>query len=293
MKTEWICTWQLIPGGKEHREAYPTMRAAHTAMAKVLTSAVPLNGYVQLFRNEEGEDCIPSADFLKKFFSDLMLPEQYGSIPPHWDIPDYCNLALMCDEIRWEYMRGECPTLVARMDNVDPKYPLIIDFSFDNPQRISADRVNAVYIRIESRIDYGTSAYPLMVWDALRKQPKTQEQIVRTISEVWDTEIERKSVGRHLELLKNLGYPVQHGPNGYYWGGDFCEPMAYAKVSSSAYPLMILRILDGTPKTQTAIIQMVQQKYGVKMDRKAVSRHLNLLNALGFQIQKNKEGYYR
>ena len=56
---------------------------------------------------------------------------------------------------------------------------------------------------------------------------------------------------------------------------------------------MILRILDGTPKTQTAIIQMVQQKYGVKMDRKAVSRHLNLLNALGFQIQKNKEGYYR
>lgn len=68
MKTEWICTWQLIPGGKEHREAYPTMRAAHTAMAKVLTSAVPLNGYVQLFRNEEGEDCIPSADFLKKVF---------------------------------------------------------------------------------------------------------------------------------------------------------------------------------------------------------------------------------
>jgi hypothetical protein len=60
----------------------------------------------------------------------------------------------------------------------------------------------------------------------------------------------------------------------------------------SAYPLMICKVLNGTPKTQTVIIQAVQEKYGTKIDRKAVSRHLELLGALGFRVQKRKDGYY-
>ena len=61
---------------------------------------------------------------------------------------------------------------------------------------------------------------------------------------------------------------------------------------TSAYPLMICKVLNGTPKTQTVIIQAVQEKYGTKIDRKAVSRHLELLGALGFRVQKRKDGYY-
>jgi hypothetical protein len=55
--------------------------------------------------------------------------------------------------------------------------------------------------------------------------------------------------------------------------------------------VLILRVLDGTPRTQTAIIRAVQDRYGVKIDRKAVGRHLELLKSLGFDLlQKRKDG---
>jgi hypothetical protein len=60
----------------------------------------------------------------------------------------------------------------------------------------------------------------------------------------------------------------------------------------SAYPLMICKVLNGTPKAQPVIIQEVQEKYSTKIDRKAVSRHLELLGALGFRVRKGKDGYY-
>ena len=53
----------------------------------------------------------------------------------------------------------------------------ILSFNYENPGSVSRDRVNAVEIRIIEHIDYGTSAYPLMVLFALRKFPKTQDQI--------------------------------------------------------------------------------------------------------------------
>jgi hypothetical protein len=89
-----------------------------------------------------------------------------------------------------------------------------------------------------------------------------------------------------------MGFPVQHGPDGYYYGGEACDPKSDIKYGPSAYPLMICEVLDGTPKTQTAIAQAVQEKYGTKIDRKAVGRHLELLGALGFRVRKGKDGYY-
>jgi biotin operon repressor len=168
----------------------------------------------------------------------------------------------------------------------------VISFNYENPRSVSRDRVNAVEIRITKHINYGTSAYPLLVWWAVQKEPQTQNQIIRTISEAWDTVIDRKAVGRHLQLLQDLGFPVQHGPDGYYYNGEPGTPKTDIKYSPSAYPLLILQELDHTPKTQTAIIQSIQEKYGTKIDRKAVRRHLELLEALGLYIEKCEDGYY-
>ena len=88
----------------------------------------------------------------------------------------------------------------------------------------------------------------------------------------------------HLELLKALGYPVQHGVEGYCYSGEIRVPSADVKWTPSAYPLMVLEVLDVEPQTQNEIVQSVQEKYGIKMDRKAVGRHLELLKAIGFNL---------
>lgn len=294
MKTEWICRWQLIPGGVEQAKTFSTQEAARKAMAKVLTDAVDLKEYIDALRNEEGEDCGSSADFLEKFLSDLTIPDEEDDVPPHWKIPDHCLLEISPDEgFRWDYMRKECPLLVvSHVYYGSDGYPFVVDFSYENPETTGHGRINAVYIRIDEHVNYGTSAYLLMVWWALRKAPQTQNQIIRTILETWDTVIDRKAVGRHLQLLQDLGFPVQKCAEGYYRDGENPEPQTDIKYTPSTYPLLILQVLDDTPKTKAAIIRSVQEKYGTKISRNAVGRHLELLEALGVHVNKCEDSYY-
>lgn len=294
MKTEWICSWRYIPSCEKHTESFPTLDAARQAMAKVLANAVDLSSYIQALRKEAGEDCGSSAAFLEQFLSNLTMPESEKDLPDCYDIPDHCLFEFdSCDGFRWGYMRGECPYLSAGYVYEGKEIePYVISFNYENPRSVSRDRVNAVEIRITKHINYGTSAYPLLVWWALRKAPQTQNQIIRTIHETWDTVIDRKAVGRHLQLLQDLGFPVQKCAEGYYREGENHEPQTDIKYTPSAYPLLILQALDDTPKTKAAIIQFVQEKYGTKIDRKAVGRHLELLEALGILVKKCEGGYY-
>ena len=295
MKTEWLCSWQYIPSGTKHTETFPTLDAARQAMAKVLTNAVDLSGYLQTLRKDEGEDCGSSADFLEKFLSNLTMPETESELPDCYDIPDHCLFEFdSCDGFRWGYMRGECPYLsVGHVYEGKEIEPYVIAFNYENPKSISCDRINAVEIRITNHMNYGTSAYPLMVLFALREYPQTQEQIIRTIFETWDTSMERKAVGRHLQLLRQLGFPVQHRPEGYLLDGKPCAPDTDICYGPNAYPLLILQVLDGTPKQQAQIIREIQAKYGSKIGRAALGRHLALLQALGISIQKTEIGYIR
>jgi hypothetical protein len=95
-----------------------------------------------------------------------------------------------------------------------------------------------------------------MVLFALREYPQPQEQIIRTIAEIWDTIIDRKAVGRHLQLLQNLGFPVRHGSDGYYYNGKPGTPKTNMKYSPSAYPLLILQELES---------ERVREKYNSYM----------------------------
>lgn len=281
MKKEWICKWQMLPGCVKQTATFATEAEARRAMAKVLTDVVGPQDYIQSLRREEGEDCNSSADFLEQFFSDLSLPQSEAEIPDHDDIPDHCRLEIYsCDEFTWGYMHKECPLLTVGYPNDGDKHePLVIAFNFENPKAISRERATALEIRIYEHVDYGSSAYPLMIWQALGENPQTQEQIIRRVYDKWDTVIERKTVGRHLQLLQDMGIPVCRGPEGYYMGEEPGEPKPDMRYSPSTYPLLILQVLDG--KTKAEIAQAVQEKFGVKIDRKAITRHLEMLSALG------------
>ena len=286
METGWNCQWKLIPGGEKHDETYTTLEAARQKMAKVLSDAVDLSGSVQALRKE---GCGSVADFLEKFLSDLTVPE--SELPDTLNLPEHYSLEFdSCGGFRWYDQRGECPYLSAGyVYEGNEKEPYVISFDYEYPERIHAGRIIAVEIRICERIRYGTSAYPLMVWHALREEPQTQERIADTIFRTWDTAIERKAIGRHLQRLQELGFPVRHGPEGYYRDGEFIEPNTEQKYGPSAYPLLILRVLDDTSKSKTEITKELYGQFGVKISRNALVRQLELLNVMGFLSEKGTD----
>jgi len=141
-------------------------------------------------------------------------------------------------------------------------------------------------------MDFGTSAYPVMVLLMLQDVPQTQERLAKRILHELGTRIERKAIGRHLELLKKLGYPVQQNEHGYYLAGDHHDPEPDAKFTPTAYPLLVLHVLSEEPQTQATLLDAIQAHFGVKMGRKALAGHLELLEALAFPVEKGKGGYY-
>lgn len=287
MKIVWMCQWEVTPGDGECVEQFPSLKAAKEAMRKKIAEYINLEEYLA--------DLDPAAAvFLGKYLSDPAFPQSKRDVPEDYDEPEHGELIIDPGFIRWDHPYDAFPRMNGNLVLEDSEHDdYTFDFWYEYPEEATGNGAKGLSIRIYSRVDYGTSAYPLMVLFALRKEPATQEQIARRIRETWDTIIDRKAIGRHLELLKALGYPVQHGAEGYYYSGDILVPSANVKWTPSAYPLMVLEVLDVEPQTQNEIVQAVQEKYGVKMDRKAVGRHLELLKAIGFDLlQKCKSGYY-
>lgn len=287
MKIVWMCQWEVTPGDGECVEQFPSLKAAKEAMRKKIAEYINLEEYLA--------DLDPAAAvFLGKYLSDPAFPQSKRDVPEDYDEPEHGELIIDPGFIRWDHPYDAFPRMNGNLVLEDSEHDdYTFDFWYEYPEEATGNGAKGLSIRIYSRVDYGTSAYPLMVLFALRKEPATQEQIARRIRETWDTIIDRKAIGRHLELLKALGYPVQHGAEGYYCSGDILVPSADVKWTPSAYPLMVLEVLDVEPQTQNEIVQAVQEKYGIKVDRKAVGRHLALLKALGFDmLQKCTCGYY-
>lgn len=287
MKEVWMCQWEVTPGDGEHLDQFPTLQAAKKAMREKIAKYIDLKEYLA-----DLEASVSA--FLERYLSDPQFPKSKADIPVDYQEPEYGELILDSNFIRWDHPYGAFPRMNGNLVlDAAKNEDYTFDFWYEFPEEATGNGSKGLSIRIYSRIDYGTSAYPLMVLFALRKEPATQEQIARRIHEIWDTVIDRKAIGRHLELLKALGYSVQHRTDGYFYDGSNLAPLEDIKWTPSAYPLMVLLVLGIEPQTQAEIIRAVQDKYGVKIDRKAVGRHLSLLTELGFDLlQKCKDGYY-
>lgn len=285
MKRFWTCEWEIARENKVHKQDFPSFDEAVKAMRKIITECIDLEEYIA--------DLEPAAaDYLRNYLSDPGFPRSEEEVPTDWDLPERGDLALYPRWIRWVYPYDAYPVLHTNIV-LDPEEEedLFFDFYYNYPEEATGHGAEGLNIKMIPRIDYGTSAYPLMVWNALTEEPQTCEQLIDSIWQQYNTVIERKAVGRHLKLLENLGFSLLHNSEGYYRSGAFREPKADVKYRPSAYPLMILQVLDGTAKTQAEIIRAVQGKYGIKIDRRAVKRNLELLQAFFFRIQKNKDGY--
>ena len=288
MKEVWMCRWEVIPGNGEQTIQFPTLAAAKQAMREKIAESIDLTQYLS--------DLEPQvAAFLKNYLSDPQFPQSKSHIPEEYADPERGVLILDSGFIRWDHPYSAYPRMNTNLvlDNTDDD-TYSFDFWYERPREVSGKKVKALSISIFPYTDYGTSAYPLMVLLALRKTPQTQSMIAQEIRDSWDTDIDRKSVGRHLQLLQDLGYPVQHCAEGYYLDGEPGEPNAYIQFKPSAYPLMVLQVLNSTPKKQADIIREIEEKFGIKIGRKAVARHLELIQAMdACTMQKPNLGYYR
>ena len=286
MKEVWKCQWETIPGDGEQVEVFPTLAEAKQAMRQKIAESIDLNEYIA--------DLDPkAAKFLGNYLSDPQFPRDEAGVPEEYEEPERGELTLAPGFITWDYPYDAYPKLDTNLvlqDNNDDEYRFM--FYYVYPEEATGNGVTELSITIAPYVDYGTSAYPVMVLLMLQDVPQTQEQLAKRILHELGTRMERKAIGKHLKLLKTLGYPVKHNADGYYLEGRQCDPEPDAKFTPTAYPLLVLGVLDGTPKTQAEIIRAVQAKYGAKIGRNAVKRHLELLDALGFNIPKSENGYY-
>lgn len=295
MKQMFRCYWYTLPGMKRCVKAYPSHEAARRAAAKALTDAVDLHSYIRSLRCSDDGAYSNCADFLENFLTDLRIPEENKVDPSVTDTPENCIIRFDSDEVEWKCMSRECPVLLVKerlyADSQTPD-EFIVDFNFDAPENNGAKKANCFFAQINAYTDYGTSPYPLMVWWVLDEKPQTQDKIAEIFLERFKTKIDRKTVGRHLQLLRNFGFPVQVCTEGYYRDGEKSEPRTDVKYTPAAYPLLILHVLHNTPKTKSAIIQAVQEKFGNKIGRRAVGEHLDMLKAFGYNVCKSDDGYY-
>lgn len=286
MKRVWVCQWEIPCEDGLHRKEYDSFADAVQAMRQLIAAHIDLEEYIA--------DLVPNeGNYLRSYLSDSNFPYSEKDVPEDFELPEHGDLALYGSFIRWDYPYDAHPFLYTNLVlNPDEDETCFFDFHYNFPEEATGHGVKGMNIKIIPCMDFGNSAYPLMVWKVLRDEPQTQDQLSRRILNELGTAIDRKAIGRHLNLLKKLGYPVRHSPDGYYLEGEFSGPEPGIQYTRSAYPLLILGVLDGTSKTQTEIIREVQAKYGAKIGRNAVKRHLELLEALSFSVEHDPNGYY-
>ncbi len=133
----------------------------------------------------------------------------------------------------------------------------------------------------------------VIVLEALREGCDSYSGIASYAIERHGVSISEKTIRRHIELLRNLGYEINKNGQGFILGGDV-RPVKKGKLGTSAYPLILLRILQGLnfycPK-QAAIVVFFRADYGCRINRKAVGRNIKGLRELGYNIVRIDGGY--
>ena len=145
----------------------------------------------------------------------------------------------------------------------------------------------------------------VLVYRTLKDSPRSREVIRNYIWENYKADLSPKTIGNHLDTLRKLGVPVAYkGINRYTLkqkNGYYLDPAAgcevnraeVASLGSSINCLLVLFALQQAvgPMRQAGIIRWIEEHYGVKIGRAAVSRQIDLLRDMRNNIRQTKDGY--
>lgn len=145
----------------------------------------------------------------------------------------------------------------------------------------------------------------IFVYRMLDSSPRDREDIQSYIWEDFGIYLSLKTIGKHLDTLRKLCVPIAYQginrytldqKNGYYLDSAVsCEMKReeVAALGSSVNCILVLFTLQhaSKPMRQADIIRWIEENYGVKIGRVAVSRQIDSLIDMRYRIQKNKDGY--
>ena len=249
MKSVWECTWESYPGDGEQIKKYKSFEEAKKDIRQMI-SQIDISEYTLAIRKGANMSFRASvADFLEDYLSRpdfFSVEDTFPSCDPEEHIlhisdeplendteididDDYdeeekdkyedFDIDISSDDLSFKYfdkagLRLDTNMITMKDENADYKF----EFYFENPNRISNRKTRELYIKLIPKIDLGTSSYPLLILNTLENSQESlgQKDIIDIIEYRYDMSIDRKAVGRNIDLLKAVGYDIRHEAEGYY-----------------------------------------------------------------------------
>ena len=145
----------------------------------------------------------------------------------------------------------------------------------------------------------------VLVYRTLKDSPRSREVIRNYIWEDYKAVLSLKTIGSHLDTLRKLGVPVAYKGinkytlgqnNGYYLDKGITTDVHQEEVASLGTSINCLLVLfalqqAATPMRQADIIRWIAENYGVQIGRVAVSRQIDSLRDMRYNIEQTKDGY--
>lgn len=258
MKKEWICQW-TIGQGEEEKMNFKNYEDAYSYVRKLISENIDISKMVKELKSL-GNFQFTNAlvGFLTKYVGDPCFPERKEQLPSD-DPEDYEDYDTFPED---DYYYGDDETSVSissggfycKYNGYNFSSDFLIDkpilednclmpindysneseltASYNNENNFLENDLNKRTPCFSLRLSYDyvwkSSAYPIMILRILESsdEPLDISGITESVKSWYNTSIERKAIGRHISLLKSLGYNIKHSKEGYYMEKYLSENMS-------------------------------------------------------------------
>ncbi len=311
MKYKWVCTCEI--GSSERVEKnFKSFEEVNRYVRNIISKYVDITAYINELKSYGNyKYFLDRAKFLTKYIKDPSFPyseadfplenrEDYDDYNTYFedseDFDDEPYIKECFDEFEDFYLAKELLDL--RDIGVDFMSEFVLpDSNTFEDLRVSFEGYLDVIVKKQS--DWGKSSHPIMVLQVLQNasEPLLQEDIRHAIYWKFEEAVHRNSIGRIINMLKELGFDITWSKEGYLLTeSDNPAPSAKKEISfgSSANSVMILCALQSshTPLTRNDIVKKIKERFYHDIDVKTVGRNVELLKGLGYEIKKfGNKGY--
>lgn len=241
MKKIWLCEWEIAPGDGKHKKKFSKYSEANAFIRSLLVRSIDISTCVEKIL-AKGDYLYSKAiaEFLTRYFTDEHFPYSESDIPSDnpEDYPDYESYpedddffsSDDCCEEGFDVSAGGFLFLYEGYDissdfvleeaDIEKKYRYGegLRCEYENGNGYSnGNGANDMVLHLTSDTDWGTNANPIMILRVLQnaKEPMLQQDIIREIENEYGVTLERKAIGRNIDMLKALGYNIQQSRSGY------------------------------------------------------------------------------